>query len=687
MPTVNEDDCINDEIRDSSKLSTATECARTCHKGAKPKICYYKFMVERYPISGQACSLCTPNVTTHICANCQCVPGNGVQRMGLLVNRMMPGPAINVCQGDKIVVDVENGIKEDAISIHWHGVFQKGTQHYDGVPSLTQCPITFRTTFRYAFYANNCGTHFWHAHTGLQKMDGIFGSLIVREPVETDLYAKLYDFDLVQHIIVINDWMDELATERHPGRISGVVLQHPDAVLINGRGNYTVNMLTSTNIPLEVFTVEPNQRYRFRLINAFCAVCPGELTIEGHNVTVITTDGLKVKPTVVDTIISFPAERFDFILETNQRPGTYWIQLRLIGVCSQLLGRSIQQLAKIQYLGKTQRPTSPMPTYNQTLPSKITLNPLDGDCNVKRPNLICISDLRNFGYIDSGIEKQEPDVKLFLALGFNNIPSAQFFKPNEYEDFFVVPNPSLDLNAHMNGITFRFPPSPPISQLKDLDQSQFCNDTHIPSTCKQNSTCSCTHIINLPLDAIVEIVLVDEGGAGFLNHPFHLHGSGFHVLTMSQPYGTLVNATRNITRDHIRDLDRQGKLPRNLKAPPGKDTIPVPNNGYIVIRFRASNPGVWLFHCHFVFHQQVGMELIFRVGNQDDVPKTPKGFPKCGDFKPMIKHIDNDSCEKKPARSQEEWVEKPPRLYEESEEERPIYSIRKPIWWPIKGLH
>lgn len=62
---------------------------------------------------------------------------------------MIPGPSIQVCQGDKVVIDVENHIEGMEVTIHWHGVWQRGSQYYDGVPFVTQCPIQEGSTFRY----------------------------------------------------------------------------------------------------------------------------------------------------------------------------------------------------------------------------------------------------------------------------------------------------------------------------------------------------------------------------------------------------------------------------------------------------------------------------------------------------------------------------------------------------------
>lgn len=34
------------------------------------------------------------------------------------------------------------------MTLHWHGLLQKGYQYYDGVPMVTQCPIMAGSTFR-----------------------------------------------------------------------------------------------------------------------------------------------------------------------------------------------------------------------------------------------------------------------------------------------------------------------------------------------------------------------------------------------------------------------------------------------------------------------------------------------------------------------------------------------------------
>lgn len=73
-----------------------------------------------------------------------------------------------------------------------------------------------------------------------------------------------------------------------------------------------------------------------------------------------------------------------------------------------------------------------------------------------------------------------------------------------------------------------------------------------------------------------------------LSHPFHLHGYAFKVIGIGRSPDKNV---KKINLKHALDLDRRGLLHREFNLPPSKDTIAVPNNGYVVFRFRADNPG------------------------------------------------------------------------------------------------
>ena len=74
-------------------------------------------------------------------------------------------------------------------------------------------------------------------------------------------------------------------------------------------------------------------------------------------------------------------------------------------------------------------------------------------------------------------------------------------------------------------------------------------------------------------------------------HPIHLHGHDFALLQQSnKPY-------------------KFGSLNLNTNNPPRRDVVLLPANGFIVIAFKADNPGVWLMHCHIAWHASGGLGL------------------------------------------------------------------------------
>lgn len=127
--------------------------------------------------------------------------------MVLTINRKIPGPPIHVCKDDLIVVDVTNEMGGTSAAIHWHGFHQRETPFMDGVPFVTQCPIDYSTTFRYAFKATEPGTQFYHSHSGHHKVNGHYGGIVVRQSSENERNLQAYDQDEKDHLIVVSDWM------------------------------------------------------------------------------------------------------------------------------------------------------------------------------------------------------------------------------------------------------------------------------------------------------------------------------------------------------------------------------------------------------------------------------------------------------------------------------------------------
>lgn len=60
---------------------------------------------------------------------------------------------------------------------------------------------------------------------------------------------------------------------------------------------------------------------------------------------------------------------------------------------------------------------------------------------------------------------------------------------------------------------------------------------------------------------------------------------------------------------------------------------------------RVRFPGYWLFHCHIEFHAEIGMSLIFKVGEHEEMPPVPPNFPRCGDWS-MNYNVADDPVDK-----------------------------------------
>jgi iron transport multicopper oxidase len=51
----------------------------------------------------------------------------------------------------------------------------------------------------------------------------------------------------------------------------------------------------------------------------------------------------------------------------------------------------------------------------------------------------------------------------------------------------------------------------------------------------------------------------------------------------------------------------------NLVDPPYKDTVNIWPHSDLVIQWKASNPGHWIFHCHVEWHFAGGMASLLHI--------------------------------------------------------------------------
>lgn len=102
------------------------------------------------------------------------LPGRTVDAWGF--NGSIPGPTVEVNEGDRVRFIVENQLPEP-YSMHWHGL--EVPINMDGAPGISQPLIPPGGTFVYEFTLHQNGTFFYHSHMAMQEMMGLIGLFIV----------------------------------------------------------------------------------------------------------------------------------------------------------------------------------------------------------------------------------------------------------------------------------------------------------------------------------------------------------------------------------------------------------------------------------------------------------------------------------------------------------------------------
>jgi len=111
-----------------------------------------------------------------------------------------PGPTIQVNQGDRVRIVVDNHLPE-ATAMHWHGF--EVPNDMDGVPGITQAAIPPGGRQVYEFTLNQEGTYFYHSHMAMQEMLGMLGAFIMHPkdaydpPIDRDFVVMLQEYAIL----------------------------------------------------------------------------------------------------------------------------------------------------------------------------------------------------------------------------------------------------------------------------------------------------------------------------------------------------------------------------------------------------------------------------------------------------------------------------------------------------------
>jgi bilirubin oxidase len=224
-------------------------------------------------------------------------------------NGRVPGPTIELREGDSVVVHFRNELPEPS-TIHWHGLHLPFTA--DGSPFH---PVPPGGTHDYVFRLKpgSAGTYWYHPHphhaTAHQVTKGLFGALIVRAP--DDPLAEL-----PERVLVLSD-----NRFRPDGAIDfaepHTVQWHIDAE--NGREG---DVLFVNGEIMPTIPIRSGETQRWRIINASGSRIY-RLAVPGHTLLHVGNDGgLFEHPVEVQDLVLASAERVEILVRGTGAPGS-----------------------------------------------------------------------------------------------------------------------------------------------------------------------------------------------------------------------------------------------------------------------------------------------------------------------------------------------------------------------------
>ncbi|QLQ78724.1 hypothetical protein HG537_0B00730 [Torulaspora globosa] len=281
------------------------------------------------------------------------------------------GPTIRVKAGETINLKVQNHIctakeallgEQDLLwrefcdtALHFHGLVPIGNEN-DGVPGLVQDAIKTGDIYWYNFTipANVCGTFWYHSHSSVQYGDGLRGIVIVECPeydslaraiannagideVETPGPFKIDEAEtndvgpaMEEQIISLSDWYSEFDLDVMRDKVmayDGTTDPHIDGSLING----------SEEQDIEFTLAEDTEVIVLRIINTGMSGTQ-IFHLEDHKMIIMETDGILVKPYVVETLSMAVGQRVTVMVHLNEDVISGNRALKIVNGCNKMMG-------------------------------------------------------------------------------------------------------------------------------------------------------------------------------------------------------------------------------------------------------------------------------------------------------------------------------------------------------------
>lgn len=252
----------------------------------------------------------------------------------------VPGPILRWKQGDTVSINVTNTLNEPT-SIHWHGI--RTPSNMDGVPGLSFGGIAPGETFTYRFKLHQSGTYWYHSHSGMQEAMGLYGAMVI-DPRHPDPNACDRDYviflaewtDVMPHDIVSNLKMQDdyyVFRQRTAASFPKEAREAGSAgAALSDRLAWSKMRMAATDIAdvsgaIYTYTLNghapdmnwsglfnPGEKVRLRFING-STMTFFDVRIPGLEMLVVQADGNDIEPVPVDEFRIGVAETYDVIVQ------------------------------------------------------------------------------------------------------------------------------------------------------------------------------------------------------------------------------------------------------------------------------------------------------------------------------------------------------------------------------------
>lgn len=518
----------------------------------------------------------------------------------------IPGPEFRLRVGDTVIVHFQNKLNKEVTGIHWHGVELNNAS--DGTP-LTQEQLKPGHKFDYKFTVTRPGIFWYHPHhhsSTNQVFQGLYGSLIVTETLDTNLQGTVLPSAAQTKTIVLSDitvckapgtndtaTYDTSALPHVSGSWAGTWAGKTPKVLcqefpVDEEGNLG-SVFKAGEVP-NIMTGPPVGEGQTVLTNgvnvgarAGTPENPGVLATGAQTLAVTAGQGLRLQ------VINSSATRY-MRLHLTDGSGN---QINLVRIGGQ--GGLIDQ-ARLE--GDTDGPGFKF-NYKQ---GQILIPP------GSREDVVAA--------IPSGLP-----VDQVLTLW-----TEDFQRAGGLNSFAWIPTvPAMHLKvtgqggttyAIANGTQLR-PPTDLVKELLPLQGSLLAQGMGSPITFTNSGgqlgvngivgdhdhSTSPASARFAQIGDTLELTVTNETGA---HHPFHLHGFSIQPVSLSKPgalpytygYHEFVDEIDIPSKHTLTFLVRLDDRPNFYDAKGKVLATAAPNGGGL---------GRWLFHCHILFHATLGM--------------------------------------------------------------------------------